>query len=249
MIASSDSLVYATAVAPYRADERRPDVQRRVAGVHRVLPQSVTALAELAACAGLAFDHVEDVRALEPARLARCRVLALFTIGETPWSAAQRQQILSHVRAGEMHVLAIHSATDSCHGWPEFGRLVGARFDGHPWTQQLVIEVVDREHPATRHLPDPWLLDDEIYLFRELRPDAHVLLRLRADDLDMERPGARVPEAGFPLAWAFSEGAGRAFYTSLGHFPESFEDVRYLGHLYGGLRWLLEGSGQLSAAY
>jgi type 1 glutamine amidotransferase len=238
----TDHLLYFTQVAPYLADRGRPDEQRRVAGVHRVLPQSVTALAELAGCADLAFDHVPDVRALELERLARCRVLALFTIGETPWSRAQRDQIMSRVRAGEMHVLAIHSATDSCHGWPDFGRLVGARFDGHPWTQQLVIDVVDRGHPATRHLPTPWLLDDEIYLFRELRPDAQVLLRLRTDDLDMERPGARVPEAGFPLAWAFSEGEGRAFYTSLGHFPESFEDVRYLGHLFGALSWLLEGS-------
>ncbi|MGZ4359039.1 MAG: ThuA domain-containing protein [Gaiellaceae bacterium] len=237
------SLLYATDVAPYRPDEERPDLQRRIAGVHRVLPQSVAALAELASSSDLAFEHVEDVRTLEPAGLERCRVLALFTIGETRWSAAQREQIVSRVRAGDMHVLAIHSATDSCHGWPEFGRLVGARFDGHPWTRELVIDVVDRRHPATRHLPDPWLLDDEIYLFRDLRPDAHVLLRLRAEGLDMERPGARVPEAGFPLAWAFSEGEGRAFYTSLGHFPESFEDVRYLGHLYGGLLWLLEGSG------
>ena len=29
------------------------------------------------------------------------------------------------------------------------------------------------------------------------------------------------------------------FYTALGHFPGAYEDVRFLGHLYGGLEWLL----------
>jgi type 1 glutamine amidotransferase len=239
----SDVLLYATNVAPYAPDSERADAQRRLAGVHRVLPQSVTALAEMADASGLAFEHALDVRRLTPDALQHCRVLALFTIGETPWSDAQRHQILARVRAGDMHILAIHSATDSCHGWAEFGQLVGARFDGHPWTQRLTIEVVDREHPATRHLPSPWLLEDEIYLFRELRPDARVLLRLDSKDLDMSRPGARTPEIGFPLAWTFSEGSGRAFYTSLGHFPEAFEDVLYLGHLYGGLLWLLASDG------
>ena len=106
----------------------------------------------------------------------------------------------------------VHSATDSCHGWPAFGSLIGARFfDGHPWTQQLTIDVVDAAHPATSCLPSPWLIHDELYLFRELRQDVRVLLRLRPDDLDMSRPGAgRVPEIGFPLAWSFRRAGARS---------------------------------------
>ena len=49
-----------------------------------------------------------------------------------------------------------------------------------------------------------------------------------------------MPEIGFPLAWSFSEGHGRVFYTALGHFPAAYENVVYLAHLFGGLRWLLE---------
>jgi type 1 glutamine amidotransferase len=242
----SGELLYVTEVAPYARDDQRVDAQRRLAGVHRVLPQSVIALGEMAEAAELSFRHSDDVRALEADALERCRVLALFTIGETHWSEQQRREIVTRVRAGDTHVLAIHSATDACHSWPEYGQLVGARFDGHPWTQQLTIEVADDDHPATRHLPATWLLDDEIYLFRDLRPDARVLLRLKPEGLDMSRPGARTPEIGFPLAWVFSEGSGRGFYTSLGHFPQAFEDVSYLGHLYGGLSWLVGLNGSSS---
>jgi hypothetical protein len=230
-------LMYVTQVAPYERDGTAGAPQ--LAGVHRVLEQSATALAEMADLAGLEFAHSSDVRRLPTDELDSCRVLALFTIGETPWSQSQRRQILEQVRAGETHVLGIHSATDSCHRWDEFGRLVGARFDGHPWTQELTIEVADDDHPATRGLPNPWLVEDELYLFRDLRPDARVLLRVRPDGLDMSRPGAHVPAIGFPFAWSFSEGLGRVFYTALGHFPAAYENIVYLNHLYGALTWLL----------
>jgi len=230
-------LLYVTEVAPY--EREGPAGVPRLGGVHRVLDQSATALAQMADLAGLNFLHSKDVRSLPPDVFDACRVLALFTIGETPWSQGQRRQLLERVRAGRTHILAIHSTTDSCHHWEEFGQLVGARFDGHPWTQVLTIEVADPDHPATCRLPTPWLLEDEIYLFRALRPDARVLLRLRPEGLDMNRPGARTPEIGFPLAWTLSEGAGRVFYTSLGHFPSAYENVVYLDHLYGGLTWVL----------
>jgi uncharacterized protein len=227
----SDTLLYITEVAPYGPG--------RPAGVHRVLPQAATALAQLADMAGLAFSHADDVRQLGAQTIARTRVLALFTIGETRWSQVQRDAILDRVRAGEMSVLGIHSATDSSHEWPEFRDLIGARFDGHPWTQELTINVVDSDHPATRGLPARWHLPDEIYLFRDLREDARVLLALDPAELDMSLPGARIPEIGFPLAWCLHEGAGRVFYTALGHFPEAFENIDYLGHLSGALQWLM----------
>lgn len=227
-----DTLLYVTEVSPYGPG--------RPAGVHRVLPQSATAMAQIATMAGLAFEHVDDVRDLRAGALERARVLALFTIGETGWSDVQRAAIAGRLRDGRLSLLGIHSVTDSCHTWPQFGRLIGARFDGHPWTQDLELDVVDSDHPATAGLPSRWRLPDEIYLFRELRNDARVLLALDPTGLDMTRPGARIPEIGFPLAWCFEEGAGRVFYTALGHFPEAFENVEYLGHLSGALQWLLD---------
>ena len=106
------------------------------------------------------------------------RAVALFTIGETPWRVEQRSALLDGVRAGGLAVVAIHSATDSCYSWEEYRQLDGARFDGHPWTQEVLVEVVDADHPATAHLGGTSRWRDEVYQFRDLRPDARVLLRV-----------------------------------------------------------------------
>jgi type 1 glutamine amidotransferase len=208
------------------------------AGVHGVLGQATTALGQLAEIAGLTPVVVDDVRDLSPHQLGARGVLALFTIGETPFSPAQQTALLDSWRAGQLGVLGVHSATDACHTWPEYGPMIGARFDGHPWTQTFDIEVVEPDHPATAHLGRSWSWRDEIYLFRSLRPDAQVLLRLAADQVDLTVPGGRVPECGFPLAWCHKEQKGRTFYSALGHFPGAWESPAYLRHLSGGLAWL-----------
>ena len=136
-------------------------------------------------------------------------------------------------------MLGVHSATDASHTWPEYGAVLGARFDGHPWTQDFAIDVVDTEHPATAHLGARWEWHDEVYLFRDLRPDARVLLRLAEDQVDLAAPGGRVPDCGFPLAWSVEDGAARTFYSALGHFPGAWETPAYLRHLAGGLAWLV----------
>jgi type 1 glutamine amidotransferase len=207
------------------------------AGAHGVLPQTTFAMAELAGSAELGFLHVPDVRDLDDAALESARAVALFTIGETPWSESQKATLLRRVRAGDLAVVAVHAATDSCYGWDDYRLLVGARFDGHPWTQEVALEVVDRDHAATAHLPDGWRMTDEVYVFRDLRPDARVLLRVPPDQLD--GGSQRMPPFGFPLSWCFTEGRGRVFSTTLGHFPTAWENPVYLRHLAGGLAWAL----------
>jgi hypothetical protein len=224
-------MLIVTQVAPYTDGP---------AGVHGVLAQATTALCQLAEIAGLSPVVVDDVRDLSPHQLGARGVLALFTIGETPFSPAQKAALLDSWHAGRLNVLGVHSATDACHSWPDYGSIVGARFDGHPWTQPFTIDIVDRDHPATAHLGATWLWHDEIYLFRSLRPDARVLLRLGEDQVDLSVPGGRVPDCGFPLAWCHGEGEGRTFYSALGHFPGAWETPAYLRHLAGGLAWLQE---------
>jgi uncharacterized protein len=209
------------------------------AGVHGVLGQAQCGLAELAGLAGLGATVVSDVRDVSPRQLATARVLALFTIGETPWSDEQKAEMHEAWHAGQLRLLGVHSASDACHTWPEYGGMLGARFDGHPWTQDFAIDVVDRDHAATAHLPARWQWHDEVYLFRELRPDARVLLRLAEDQVDLAVPHGRVPDCGFPLAWCIGEGAARTFYSALGHFSFAWETPTYLRHLAGGLAWLL----------
>ena len=164
------------------------------------------------------------------------RALALFTIGETPWTDAQRALILDRLRRGDLAVVAIHSATDSCYGWDDYGTDRGRSLrrppvdgDGGPRG--------DRPHTSrTAHLGPTWHWHDEVYQFRDLRADAQVLLRVPTVSSHSTCP-ARNPSFGFPLSWCFSEGEGRMFSTSLGHFPGAWESPAYLQHLSGGLAW------------
>ncbi|HSZ35828.1 MAG TPA: ThuA domain-containing protein [Acidimicrobiales bacterium] len=229
----ADTMLIVTQVAPYVDGP---------AGVHGTLSQAQTALSELADMAGLAPTVVTDVRDVSPQQVSTAGVLALFTIGETPWSPAQKEAAHSAWSSGRLRVLGVHSATDANHTWPEYGAMLGGRFDGHPWTQDFIIDVVDTAHPATAHIGEQWDWHDEVYLFRDLRPDARVLLRLADDQVDLSVSGGRVPDCGFPLAWCVEDGAARSFYTALGHFHLAWELPVYLRHLAGGLAWLRESA-------
>ncbi len=224
-------LLFVTQVAPYVDGP---------AGVHGVLDQAAIGVSQVAELHGLEATRVDDVRTLPRDAIDRAAALALFTIGETPWSELQRATILRRLRDAELAILAIHSATDACYGWDDYGLVVGARFDGHPWTQTVDLEVVALDHPATKHLGERWRWHDEVYQFRDLRDDAQILLRVAPEDLDPDAPGARHPEFGYPLSWCFTEGRGRTFSTSLGHFPGAWETPAYLRHLAGGLGWALD---------
>ena len=125
-----------------------------------------------------------------------------------------------------LRILGVHSATDANHSWPEYGSMLGARFDGHPWTQDFAIDVVDADHPATAHLGTRWQWHDEVYLFADLRPDARVLLRLAEDQVDLAAPGGRVPECGFPLAWSVQDGSARTLLQRAGPLPRGMGDAR-----------------------
>lgn len=225
----TEQLLYITQVAGY---------QNGPAGVHRVLPQATVAMAQLAEIVGLDFTHVTDVRTIGHDELAKSRIIGLFTIGETPWAPEQKRQLLERLRAGNIGVLAQHSATDACYEWPEYVAMVGARFNGHPWTAEFTIEVADQHHPATAHLDERFRWEDEIYQFRDLRSDARILLQMRQGDVD-PTAARSASDTRLPLAWCFEEGRGRIFYTALGHFPIAYEYPTYLRHLSGGLSWVL----------
>ena len=200
---------------------------------------------------GLGFSQADNVEELGLDALERARLLVLFTIGETAWNQEQRLLVESRVATGDMGLLGLHSATDSAYSWEGFGRLMGARFAGHPVTGQLPISVVGPAHSATAHLPSPWLFSEELYLFDELAKDATVLLAVDPGQLSTDNQSRLARQLAssqggeepglLPLAWCIQQGGMRTFYTVLGHFLAAYEDANYLEHLSGAVRWLLGG--------
>ena len=231
--------VFVTDVSPYLAADGTPSL----AGAHHCLPSAVTTAAQIAQVHGLSFRHCASVRDLAVSDLATARLLMLFTIGETPWSAAQRTVIEQRVRAGELGFAALHSASDSAYQWPAYGEFIGARFAGHPVTGTLPVLVADDSHPATRHLPRSWPFPEEFYLFSDLAEDRHDLLSIQFGR-GHDGTGGEV----LPLAWCIERGPMRSFYTALGHFGAAYENVDFVRHLGGGVSWVLAGARQDGAA-
>jgi type 1 glutamine amidotransferase len=160
-----------------------------------------------------------------------------YTTGELPLSETQKADLLQFVRRGGGFA-GTHSATDTFYRWPQYGELIGAYFDGHPWHQKVGVIVEDPKNPATAGLKKHFYITDEIYQFKGpySRDKLHVLMRL--DMSSVKNPGRRTDKDN-ALAWIHTYGKGRVFYTALGHRAEVWQNPLYQQHLLGGLRYVL----------
>ena len=213
---------------------------------HPVLPHSEEVLLRLADESD-AFDLTvsHDASTLTANTLRQYRAVVFFTTGELPMNIGQRSALLSYVRAGGAFV-GVHSATDTFYDWPGYLDLVGGYFDGHPWHQEVSVRVEDGAHPSTRHLGKSFRIRDEIYQHRDwARDKVNVLLSLDVSSVNMNAPGIKRTDRDFALAWTRQEGAGRVFYTALGHRPEVWEDERFQRHLLAGIGWAMGGTTAL----
>ena len=176
-------------------------------------------------------SETEDIAEITAARLAATDILFFaLTTGEIPFSDAQKKAILDFVEAGG-GFMGAHSATDTLYDWADYGRLVGAYFKEHPWTQDATVTVEGGSHPATRDLGASFRLFEEFYAFRDNpRSRVQVLLSLN--------PASVGTTGDYPLAWSQSFGSGRSFYTALGHFQSTWTDPRFQAHLLGAIRWV-----------
>jgi hypothetical protein len=132
----------------------------------------------------------------------------------------------------------IHSALDTYRDAPAYLDMVGNEFETHGEQVEVDAVVESAGHPAVVHLGARYRVFDEIYRFvRNNRGAVTPLLTLDRFPRD-GLPRAGEP-ADLPLAWAKSHGAGRVFYTALGHRDELWRDAAYQQHVLGGIRSVL----------
>lgn len=206
---------------------------------HGSLETSAQTLGRIAQADGrIAIEHTEDVSLLNAATLTDYDAVFFFTSGELPVSDQQKQDLVNFIRSGKGFG-GVHSATDTFYTWPEYGDVIGARFNGHPWVQPVDIHVEDGDHPAVSAMGTGFGILAETYQFREFsRERSRVLLALDPDSVDLDKAGANQGTRDFPLAWCHPYGDGRVFYTALGHFHETWQDERYQRMVLQGLLWI-----------
>ncbi|MFB8209009.1 ThuA domain-containing protein [Streptomyces sp. NPDC056010] len=207
---------------------------RTTAYRHDSIPAGRAALRELGEEHGFGVECSEDPSVFTDASLAgRSAVVFLSTSGDvlTP----DGRDALRRRLADGGGFMGVHSAACTEYDWPYYGELLGARFAGHPAFQPGTVLIEDPDHPATRHLPPRWDRSDEWYDFRSNPrhlPGVRVLATIAETGYEGGGMGA-----DHPLVWCRESGAGRSFYTALGHAEAAYTDPAFRAHLLGGLRW------------
>ena len=197
---------------------------------HDSIPAARQVMATMAASGGFSVSATEDLSLFKADTLRNYDVVMFaLTSGELPFSAVQKSALVDFVSSGHGFI-GIHSATDTLYEWPDYGRLVGAYFKEHPWTQQGSVVVESPSHPASGGLAERFSITEEFYTFED-NPRGRVDVLLRLDPASVGATG------DYPLAWAHAFGAGRAYYNALGHFPETWRDARFQRLLASAVAW------------
>jgi type 1 glutamine amidotransferase len=157
--------------------------------------------------------------------LADFDAIFFYSIGELPMTDAQKADLLAFVRDEGKGFVAAHTGNNAFYSWPDFGDMIGGRFDDHPWELfDAPIVVEDAAFPAMKAFPASFTLNDEIYQVKDFsRERVRVLARLDPEKLDLGTSRVHRTDRDFAVAWARTYGKGRVFYSSFGHRPELWD--------------------------
>ena len=168
---------------------------------------------------------------------------AIFFIGlrEIDLTSQQKADLMSFIKEDGKGFVAAHTADTAFFSWPEFGEMLGGRFDEHPWgIIDATIVVDDPAFPAMKHFPKVFTLRDEHYQTKDFSRDKiRVLAHLDASKLDLKNPRVHRTDGDFPVAWAKMHGKGRVFYSTLGHATESWDNPELQKMYHEAIKWAL----------
>jgi type 1 glutamine amidotransferase len=198
---------------------------------HASIPAAANAIAKAAAAVGLTSEQVgctdatnkPDPTKFTVAALAQYGAVILLANSGEPlgYPATQEiQNLVDYVQHGGALVAiedASHCYDGSFNGHPAsqpYIQLIGADFTGHPGDVSPAMCAKEGSHASVVQLPAGFGTTDEVYSFSQFRMDNQVVLRCTSSG-DVTRTLRAV-------SWAREEGAGRYFFTALGHLDASW---------------------------
>jgi uncharacterized protein len=165
-----------------------------------------------------------------------------FGVREITLTPQQKADLLSFVHDDGKGFVAAHAGATSFFSWPEFGEMIGGRFDEHPWgIIRAPVIVEDPKFPGMSNLPPTFEHVDEYYQIKDFsRAKSHVILGLDVSHLEMKNnPLVHHQDPDFPLVWAKMYGKGRVYYSALGHDPSTWDDRAVEEMYFQAIRWAL----------
>jgi hypothetical protein len=211
---------------------------RSTSQVHAAaLTASVAEMMKLLAPAGLAADSTDNPAMITSANLAKYAGVVMVNNGATPFGnpgTAQTQALSDFVKNGG-GLAAFHAASVSGDTGP-LAQLLGAnRTDPGGDFRTANCYPEPGGHPTVAKLANPYRvmnggMNEEYYTFTGLNPANQLVLSCD-------------PPSGtnrMPISWVREEGAGRVFFSGLGHWSAIWTGGPFLSnHAWPGVLWTI----------
>ena len=153
------------------------------------------------------------------------------------FNTSQETAFRSYIENGGGFV-GLHSAADTEHDWTWFTDtlLGGAEFihhgDGIP---QARVEIEKPGDVLVNHIGSEWTIGDEWYFWRDNPRNAGNIEVLA--NLDRSSYNSNYPVEDHPVIFKNTVGAGRAFYTAMGHVDANFSDPKMIEMIRKAIEW------------
>lgn len=185
--------------------------------------------------------------AMHPSVLAKFDVVIWNNVSGDVLTLSQRKAFRGFVEGGGGFVGIHGSAGDPVYFWDWYpDTLIGARFIGHPSDPQFQDAEIRLEPSASgigSDMGSGWTMNDEWYSFAQSprATGSDIVATLNEDSYKpgVNRFGQRSLAMGkdHPIAWTRCVGKGRAFYSAIGHRPETYADPNHLKLLEQAVVW------------
>jgi type 1 glutamine amidotransferase len=186
---------------------------------------------------------VNGPRATNAKNLNYFDAIFFYGLGEEDLSNEQKADLLSFVHDDGKGFVGAHSAIDAFYSWPEYGQMMGAYFDSHPWgVLNAPIIVEEPSFPGMKQFPTEFTVTDEIYVPTSTpysRRNVDVLARMDASKVDLTIPDLHRTDKDFPVAWVKQYGRGNVFYSTFGHTVQAWDDPAIQTMYFEALKWAL----------
>lgn len=226
-------VLLAAATAVWAAPPRILVFYKTAGFYHQSIEAGLPAIHQLGVAHGFLVDSTKDSEAFTDENLKKYAAIVFLSTTGTLFNEAQQKALQNYVHKGR-GIVGIHAATDAEYDWPWYNQMMGAWFLSHPKQQTATLNIVDRKHISTKHLPAQWVRKDEWYNFKNINKDVKVLITIDEKSYEGGKNGSF-----HPMAWYHNFEGGRVFYTELGHVNESYTDPLFLKHILGGIRYAL----------
>ena len=138
-------------------------------------------------------------------------------------------------------LMYFHFTGGAFENWKEFeqiaGRVWNPQLRGHDPYQQFTVDIIQKEHPIMRGI-SAFPIVDELYTCLEGTRKIEVLATAKSSEDGKD----------YPMAFAFTEGQGRGFYTPLGHDTKAFEAPQLGQMLRNAALWCAKRENLITSA-